>query len=318
MGVTKDDERALRISSLALEFMNARAPVPSSAVQEEFYPGLSADSFRKAFSRDRSALLACGLVIEERPARGSESSWEANAELSFASGAELDPMEAAALDVACRPLLDEGEFPLAGDLRLALAKITRAFAESVVAVPAHERATSRHLPLICGCLISRHAIAIDYANARGETSQRSVAPLGLFSLRGRTYLVAMGVDGEDQEVRTYRVDRILKARELAGVTYEVPEDFSVSDWRLLPFQMGSPVANACFHVPASREAEVRRASLGHGLFEAADDGALWTVSASSLEDAAAWAVSQGIRPVSPAPLVDAWEHVLRGACPHAR
>lgn len=316
MGVTKDDERALRISSLALEFMNARAPIPSSAVQEEFYPGLSADSFRKAFSRDRAALLACGLVIEERPARGAESSWEANAELSFASGAELDPMEAAALDVACRPLLDEGEFPLADDLRLALAKITRAFAESVVAVPAHERAASRHLPLICSCLISRHPVAVDYANARGETSQRTIAPLGLFALRGRPYLVARGIDDKSHEVRTYRVERILRARELAGETYEVPEDFSVSDWRLLPFQMGAPVANACFHVPASREAEVRRAALGRGHFEAAAGGALWTVGVSSLEDAAAWAVSQKIRPVSPVALMDAWERVLRGACEH--
>ena len=59
MRLTKDDERARRICSLAIEFMNARAPIASSALAARYYPELSADSFRRAFSRDRALLAAC-------------------------------------------------------------------------------------------------------------------------------------------------------------------------------------------------------------------------------------------------------------------
>lgn len=324
MGITRDDERALRISSLALMFMNSSTPIPSSVIRREFYPSLVADSFRRAFSRDRDALATCGLVIEERPRAGEESAWLANDALSFASGAEISASEAAVLDVACQPLLDEREFPLAGDLRLALAKLTRAFGESYVAVPEAHRTRLAYLPTVCSCLLSRHALAIRYRDARGDESQRTIAPYGLFGLRGNLYLVAGRISDDGEALpyptgtRTYRMDRIARARELASVGFDVPEGFALSDWRHLPFQMGPSRLEATFVVPPRREAETRRAAMGRGAFSAREGELIWTVDASSVEDAASWAIAMGIRPESPGELVEAWKRALEGAMGHAR
>lgn len=322
MGVTRDDERARRIGSLALRFMNSPTPLPSSDIQREFYPSLGTESFRRAFSRDREALASCGVFVEERRQPGEESSWAANDELSFASGAELSVSEAAALDVACQPLLDEREFPLADDLRLALAKLSRAFGEAYVMVPESQRPRDRHLSLVCSCLLARHALAMSYLDARGHESERVVAPYGLFGFRGNLYLVAGRLTGDGtplpypSETRTYRIDRIAKAKEMERVSFEIPGDFRLSDWRCLPFQMGHANLVASFLVPADREEEVRRASMGRGAFSRDEGPLVWTVEASSVKDAAAWAVAAGIRPLAPSELVTSWKEALEGAIAH--
>lgn len=321
MKVTKDDERARRICSLALEFMNAESPVPSTELARDFYPTLSADSFRRAFSRDRMALAACGIAIEEVRAGGGESSWRA-AEGTFLGGAELEPLEAAALDVACQPLLDDPAFPLAGDLRLALAKLTRAFAEAGVGGAARgAEGEPRHLAELRRCLVDGLAARIRYQDAAGRVSERVIAPYGIFELRGRSYLVAGRLDERGEAVedgeRTYRTDRVLEAEMLPGVSVSVPEDFSPRDWRRLPFQIGAQGVEARFLVPAGRDDDLRRAAGGQGAFVQEDGGTVWAVAVADLDAAARWAVAQGIRPLAPEALVHAWERLLEGVLRNA-
>ena len=318
MRLTRDDERARRICSLALEFMNARGPVSSSAIARAFYPTLSADSFRRAFSRDRETLAACGIVVEECMRTDEGSSWRMREDL-FATGVELEPLEAATLEVACAPLLGDASFPLADDLRLALAKISRSFAEtSVVSVPRQEE--SRAFSTLRTCLMNAHAAQVSYVDAQGRQSDRTIVPYGLFELRGRRYLVADGIDAATlqtkDELRVYRIDRFLAAEELTKTTYRVPEDFSVEDWRRLPFQIGGEKTDVTFLVPAEREQDVRRASLGQGSFVKKDGGLHWSVGACSIDEAASWAVAEGIVPVFPEALVNAWTAKLEGVVSH--
>lgn len=319
MRLTKDDERARRLCSLALEFMNAEAPLSSSEVARAFYPGLAQDSFRRAFARDRNTLAICGVVISEVPSAGSESAWRVNEELSFAQGAELEPLEAAALEVACQPLLESASFPLADDLRLALAKLTRAFAEASV-VPAKAQPEGRVFRALRSCLVEGHAAQVSYTNAQGETTERVIAPYGFFELRGVRYLVAGRLDEQNRPVeggeRTYRVDRFLRATELERVAVSVPQDFAIEDWRRLPFQIGANQEELRFEVSASRLDDVRRAAGAQGAFERDGDKTVWSVRASSLPAAASWAVAMGLRPLSPAGLVDAWRALLEGAIEH--
>lgn len=312
MRLTRDDERARRICSLALDFMNAETPLPSSDVARAHYPGLSPDSFRKAFSRDRTMLAACGIVIVERKCAGDESLWEADGERSFARGAELSPTDAAALELACRPLVDDGTFPLADELRFALAKLSRAFSEELVAERSRVVQPSRTLDTLRSCLTERTAARVTYQNARGERTERTLAPYGFFGLRGALYLVAAQLDEKDDDLRTFRVDRFVDARPLKGTTYSVPEDFSVEDWRRLPFQMGPTTLDARFAVPDEREADLRRAAGAQGLFSRSEEGLVWTVPASDAEAAASWAIAMGIRPVEPECLVEAWKRALEG------
>lgn len=316
MRVTRDDERARRICALALAFMSSPAPVSSTDVAERFYPDLSADSFRRSFSRDRSLLAACGVHVAARGRRGGQTLWAADERRSFAGELHVSPSDAAALEVACQPLLDDPEFPLAQDLRYALAKLTRTFA-----FPTPPRSGSRPedpaaLPVLRDALVRGRAVEMTYTTASGRTSPRRVSPYGIFAIGGASYLVAAKLDETgapvEGETRTWRVDRASGARVLEDVEVLVPGDFSLADWRRLPFQLGAPVATCTFRVPGDRERDLRRETRGAG--ELREDGGrlLWTVGAADLPAAAAWAVAMGVEPVEPPELVSAWRGTLEG------
>lgn len=318
MKITKDDDRARRICSLALAFMNAPGPLPSSEVARRFYPELSADSFRRAFSRDRVLLAACGIRVCEGP-RGTEATWSADEGSSFAGELEMGPAEAAVLEIACQPLLEDPEFPLAGDLRFALAKLTRTFAYPTALVTGAAREESRAEAAVRDALVRGRALSVTYTDAAGRTSERRLAPYGTFGLRGATYLVATrldeGVAGED--VRTYRMDRVSRAGVLEDVAVRVPEDFSAAAWRRLPFQLGELVGTVSFRVPREREEDLRRGAGGRGVFSERDGSLFWEVDASDMAAAASWALAQGIEPVAPEELVTAMRTLLEGVVAHA-
>ena len=311
MRVTKDDERARRICSLALEFMNARAPLTSSEVARGFYPSLSPDSFRKSFSRDRAVLAACGLRVVELSRGGGETSWGIDERSSYAEGIELEPRDAAALEISCQALLADPTFPLADDLRLALAKVARTFADvPALSAPSGGREAPALAP-IRRSLVEGLCVDVAYVDAHGTASRRRLAPYGLFGLRGSLYLVA-GTPGE-KTPRTYRLDRFVEAEVVEGSPCAIPEGFSVLDWKRLPFQLGPTLQDAVFEVPEERCDAVREASQGQGSFAREGDTVLWTVGACDLDAAASWAVSQEIVPVAPTELVGAWESILKGA-----
>lgn len=317
MAHTRDDERARRICSLALEFMNAASPVPSSTIARSFYPDLSSDSFRRAFSRDREALAICGISVRELPQPTGESLWAVDAD-NFAGGTELSPLEAAALEVACRPLLEDPGFPLSDELLLALAKLTRAFAEAPArAMPL--RAESRVFSTLRGCLMDGVPVRISYVDTKGVPSERTIAPYGFFELRSVRYIVAGTLPtkvGEEPQIRTYRVDRVRSSHAVEGERFSVPADFSVDDWRRLPFQLGETRATALFEVPQEHEDAARRAAGGQGTFLEHDGKLLWSVDVSALADAASWAVAHGILPVEPPELVKLWKGTLEGVVSH--
>lgn len=321
MQLTRDDERARRICSLALDFMNARAPLGSAAIARGHYPGLSEDSFRKAFSRDRELLEACGITLVETRAADGTKLWSADADRSFAQETELGPLDAAALELACRSLAEDPTFPLAGELRLALAKVGRAFAETIGARRTGGGRERREIATLRACVASCHAARVAYVDAEGTASERLIAPYAFFGLRGKLYLVA-GLLGEDgspvpDHIRTYRAERFERVVEQTQTSFEVPADFSVDDWRRLPFQMGPTSFEAVLVIPSEHERDVRRAAGTQGRFERRGDSLIWTVPASSAADAASWAVAMGARPVSPTQLVDSWRDVLEGVVGNA-
>lgn len=317
MRLTKDDERARRICALALDFMSARAPIPSSELARAHYAGLSTSSFQRSFSRDRALLAACGVhVISQRRARG-ESLWEIDEQASYAEGAGLGAREAAVLETACQGLLDDGSFPFDDDLRLALAKIGRSFADAPSFAASPTEGEARQLTTLRRAVVGGTCARVTYTDARGRTSHRLIAPYGLFGLGGETYLVAeaMSEDGEalDGTMRTYRVDRFDAVEEVKGMSASVPPGFSVEDWARLPFQLGPETWDLEIEVPAERAGDGMEAMRGQG--EVVNDGGIlvWHVSAADLDGAARWAVSQGLRPRAPQELVDAWASVLREA-----
>lgn len=320
-----DDQRAARVCALAIMFMNASAPVPSARVRALHYPDLSDDAFRKAFARDRDLLAKCGIALVEVPTPNEPSSWRADEETSFSPGAQLGDMDAMALEIACRPLLSDPSFPLASDLRFALAKIRRAFAEALATSGGGQVGETRQLAALREGLSTGRCVSVAYERADHEVVERTIAPGGFFQVRGVLYLVADTVEpapgergplsalSDPSTIRTYRVERFRTARVMALLAYQVDEGFSLDQWRRLPFQLGDAIGEARLLVADEREDEARRLSLGHGSFSREDGGLVWTVGYSDPAAVASWAVAHGMVPDGPEQVRRVWRQVLEGA-----
>lgn len=302
----KDDLKAQRVASLAARFMEAQTPVTSMSIYSTFYPDLSMDSAQKAFKRDRESLAICGLVVREVGVDGSQSLWQVDEKSSYAGQVDIDPADAAAFAVACQPLLLDPAFPMSEELGFALTKVYSAFGRKAENVAGSTRRGDKVERALATAMTCGQALQIDYVDAQGAGSSRLIAPYGTFALRGRLYVVAVRLDEKgtpvEDSIRTYRAERIKKATVKKAVRYEVPADFDVADYRKLPFQLGPAVCVGSFLMPEEGAEED----------EGAASAAPRELPVSNLEDAAAWAISVGARPVAPAELVDAWKQQLEG------
>ena len=314
LGLSEDERRAQRACELAAFFMNALAPQPTSAVYERFYAELEPANQRKTFGRDRELLASLGVVIADAGWGDGEKLWRVDEEASFASGVELGALEAIALDVACQPLLADGGFAHGEALRHALAKIDRTFGDADQAVETSAPERGRAVKTLLDCAQQGNVALVTYRDAQGHQTKREFAPYGTFSCRNKGYVVGDFLEDGGAARRTLRLDRVAQARPTARA-FRAPDDFCIDDYLLLPFQIGKTTCRAAFLVPGQQQEALRAASLGKGRFRrSGDNGAegnlTWSVEVSSVDDAACWAVAQGIAPLSPSELVDAWRACL--------
>ena len=316
-GFTEDERRAERAATLATFLMGARYPVGTAAIYERFYADLGDANRRKTFSRDRELLATAGVLVRDAGWRDGEKAWEIDADASFANAAELSPLEAIALDVACQPLLEDHGFTHGEALRHALAKIDRTFGDPDQAVRTSPAERSRASQIVLGCIDRARVVNVTYRDAKGIVSKRDFAPYGTFPCRGRGYVVGdfieEGEDGATTRRRTLRLDRIESARETAQAA-AVPEGFDIADYLLLPFQIGPTTCTARFFVPESRLEALSASCLRSGTVANGKKGTEWMVDVSDVDDAASWAVAQAIRPLEPAELVESWKKCLKEAC----
>ena len=316
-GFTEDERRAERAATLATYLMGARYPVGTAAIYERFYAELGEANRRKTFSRDRDLLASAGVLVRDAGWRDGKKAWEIDADASFAGAAELSPLEAIALDVACQPLLEDHGFTHGEALRHALAKIDRTFGDPDQAVRTSPAERSRASQTVLGCIDRGRVVNVTYRDAKGTVSKRDFAPYGTFPCRGRGYVVGdfieEGEDGAAFRRRTLRLDRIESARETTQ-TAVVPEGFDIADYLLLPFQIGPTTCTARFFVPENRREALSTSCLRSGAVVNGKKGAEWTVDVSDVDDAARWAVAQGIRPLEPSELVESWKKCLKEAC----
>lgn len=316
-GFTEDERRAERAATLATFLMGARYPVGTAAIYERFYADLGDANRRKTFSRDRELLASAGVLVRDAGWRDGEKAWEIDTDASFANAAELSPLEAIALDVACQPLLEDHGFTHGEALRHALAKIDRTFGDPDQAVRTSPAERSRASQTVLACIDRGRVVNVTYRDAKGTVSKRGFAPYGTFPCRGRGYVVGdfieEGEDGATTRRRTLRLDRIESARETTREAV-VPEGFDIADYLLLPFQIGPTTCMARFFVPESRREALSASCLRSGTVAIGKKGTEWTVDVSNVDDAAGWAVAQAIRPLGPAELVESWKKCLKEAC----
>ena len=316
--MTGDDLRAARVLTLAVKFFGTNHPVAASTIRSELYTSLDDGSFKRQFLRDRDLLASLGLVITEVESSDTDTLWQVNEQASFVQGDGLSAKDARMLYVLCYDMAYDQAFPYRDELRIALAKISRmyrgmTFPHTDTSSPSERKL----LAVLISCMSNHRAAAVTYTDAQGNTSDRTLALLGSFGLRNKTYFVASRVnkDGSlvDDSVRTYRLDRFGKAREVTQISYRVPLDFSVSDYERLPFQIGDPCGKARFAITDKPGKHLTRALETHG--STCDDDAqrTWEVSYSDVDAVAAWAVAAGITPLEPQAICDRWTQILTEA-----
>jgi len=228
--------------------MHASRIVSTEQIRQEIYPtGQSNHAFEKMFARDKEVLQIAGLVIEV-------DSWGSNQliiEDTFCDIPELSAAERATLALVGFAQLDEPLFPLPFALRLALTKLSRLIDEdsalalrsmptgSSIGARDTETAnsdtnTSLYLELLLHACKKSQSANIEYTNASGVKSKRTIEPYGMYLLSGRWYLVAH--DQASGQIRTFKLGRISELT-LGKDHFAPPDDFSPADWVSLPFEI---------------------------------------------------------------------------------
>ena len=307
---TEDERSARRALALAIALINTDIPLTTTEVRRDLYPSISDEAFRKSFSRDRTRLAACGLVVQRLGKRDGEAVWGIDEERSFVRENHLTPEDSLTLDCLLFPLAADPTFPFARDLRLALIKVDRSFdGSSSVTMPREARKRNNNLSRIEDCMMRRHAAQISYERADKTKVERTILPYGLFPLYNRTYLVAAQLrEGHSipDEPHTYLVDRVQSFRELPRISYEVPADFDVRDYVLFPFQIGPTRYEAHMHVPPARRKDIQSRLMDRVSWAWDGDDLQLGVAVSDEEVAVAWCIAEGLVPLSPESLVNAW------------
>ena len=296
---TEDERAARRMLGLAIAIINAKSPLATSDIRRDFYADLGDAAFRKSFRRDLTRLVDAGVVIRRGAKRDDEVTWTLDESSSIARENVLTPEDALLVAVMLTPLAANPSIPFAGDLRLALAKIERSFdGSSQLAVPPKARRRSKVLSVVEDSISKGCAIQVHYARSDGEESDRTLAPYGLFHVHDTTYVVAARLDDShnDDSPHTYALDRMSKIRALPRITYQIPSDFEIEDFVILPFQVGITQYSAVF---------------------CDKNGALHEYEVSDEGMAAAWAIAHEMRPVSPASLCITWQERLGRAASEA-
>lgn len=291
-----------RIMNLALAFTKARVPLTAEQVRDEV-DGYDADqdaaAFARMFERDKEDLRRSGFVIEFDE---TEQVYTLNRLATFAAPIELSAQDTAALRYAGAALLSDESFPLADDLRLALAKIATDIDADTAPVPSHLADESpEEQGASAAALIDaanrRKRVSFGYTNSKGEKKHHENEPYGLFLNDGRWYLVGRDVDLD--EPRTYAIARMEDlAVNLASPKtpdFERPQDFDVVHYIKLPFQYGpkSQQIDAVLKFSPDTAWRARALSHGRGRLESDGESVVWHVGSRSAEGLLRWVVENG-------------------------
>ena len=265
-------ERIINLALLLGSNMHASRIVSTEQIRHEIYPrGQSDHAFEKMFARDKEILQLAGLVIQA-------DSWGSNQliiEDTFCDIPELSSAERATLALVGFAQLNEPLFPLPFALRLALTKLSRLIDEesalALRSMPASssigardtetansDTDTSLYLELLLHACKNAQLTDINYTNAAGTKSERTIAPYGMYLLSGCWYIVAL--DQKSNQTRTFKLGRISKLT-LTEQHFEPPADFSSADWISLPFEIASRDCDTANDAPAEASSDYTQTTI---------------------------------------------------------
>ncbi len=310
--MSHDTDKLIRQLSLVAFLMAERRPLTARDVKQnvEGYQEMSDEAFARRFYSDRAELLALGVPLDsQRNEFTGEELYRLSSERYFLPPLELTDEELAALQT-CLYLL-EGQFAYAEPLRLALQNLAlgrpgfeEAPTETARAVELHDPGYSPELPgrlaKLEGAISKNRTLKFNYRSImRDDLSERTVNPYALLFDRGQWYVV--GLDVDDEKVKTFRVSRVQGEIRLATRRerdFRLPEDFDADAYRLPPnWQVGEIEGEARIEVGGDTAWWVERAYGAYGRIE--DD--VFVTDYSSLGQLSSWILRQDGRavPLSP-------------------
>ena len=310
--MSHDTDKLIRQLSLVAFLMAERRPVTARDVKQnvEGYQEMSDEAFARRFYSDRAELLALGVPLDsQRDEFTGEELYRLNSERYFLPPLELTDEELAALQT-CLYLL-EGQFAYAEPLRLALQNLAlgrpgfdEAPTETARAVELHDPGYSPELPgrlaKLEGAISKNRTLKFEYWSImRDALSERTVNPYALLFDRGQWYVV--GLDLDDEKVKTFRVSRIRGDIRLATRRerdFRLPEGFDAEKYRQgPPWQVGETKGEAEIEVGGDTAWWVDRLFGRYGRIE---DG-VFVTEYSHLGQLSSWILRQDGRavPLSP-------------------
>ncbi len=319
---------ARRLLNLLFILNAASAPISTSQIISDSdlgYGSGNPESDKRKFQRDRELLAEKGIVIKDvRPqgaSQSEEATWVIDREQTFIAGGLVDT---ATLETLLRVVDLELENPSSPFLvparrirtkLLELSEIHPAPAPHAQPTPAEEA--------VWTAFSLKRQLRFTYVNGLGEKKKRSCCIYGIFSESGKGYFV--GLDDLSDEIKTFRIDHVVSSLK-PGATYEIPQDFSVSDYFFLPFDFAEgPKTTAAFSFPSERtETELTAFTQGRGTIalDRDQDRWLWTIKASDLAAVARFVLGHANlepKPVEPPELIDAWNNEIdKAVFAHAR
>jgi proteasome accessory factor BC len=310
--MSHDTDKLIRQLSLVAFLMAERRPLTARDVKQnvEGYQEMSDEAFARRFYSDRAELLALGVPLDsQRDEFTGEELYRLSSERYFLPPLELTDEELAALQT-CLYLL-EGQFAYAEPLRLALQNLALgrpgfvdAPTETARAVELHDPGYSPELPgrlaKLEGAISKNRTLKFEYWSiVRDEHRERTVNPYALLFDRGQWYVV--GLDLDDEKVKTFRVSRIRGDIRLATRRerdFRLPEDFEADQYRQgPPWQVGETKGEARIQVGGDTAWWVDRLYGGFGKIE--DD--VFVTDYSDLGQLSSWILRQDGRAVPLAP-----------------
>jgi|GraSoiStandDraft_10_1057309.scaffolds.fasta_scaffold67571_2 predicted DNA-binding transcriptional regulator YafY len=237
-------ERLINLVALLLE---SRRPLTFDQIRELMpaYQQQDAGSAKRMFERDKDTLREIGIPVELAPT----DAWEVEHGYSIPKDQYYLPELAFTTDEVWALFVAAHTPGESGEAEQAFQKLSAGTAANVLAAMAERTPapgadpSGPHLGAIADALARRRALRFRYRPAQGKAGQREVDPFALVFRSGHWYLV--GQDRGREEIRSFRLSRLLSTVKEIGPAASPPEGFDASrQLEAGPWGLGRPAERA--------------------------------------------------------------------------
>jgi proteasome accessory factor B len=306
-------DKAERLLDLMIYLLEADCPRTRAQIRWEVEGYGEADSdeaFERMFERDKDDLRTAGVPVEVRPTEEGEDGYLVDRAAYHLPPLDLEPKEIAAAALVARALMADPGFPLAGDLRYAVLKLTHGLAGGGLPARLEAGLLTDLLPYPCSreeataaarlhdAIRRRKRVTFTYRTmSSGEVRERTVDPYGLMHAKGSWYLV--GRDHLPDAIRTFRLSRMegpveVDPKRPRRPDFEVPEGFDVGAYGGREWEIGAPDAEGRVAFSPEIAWMVQRHVAGTGDWAwQPDGGAIWCIEAANERRLVDWLLAFG-------------------------